>query len=267
MNSCCFSLKIEYNCVIGSRLSLPVKGAWTIDARGKIQKTKEKAGSMARLNLYAKDYVVFDLETTGLSPEKDEIIEISAIKVRNGQVNSIFSTLVNPGRPIPDRATAINGITDEMVLNKPTLKDALKDFLDFAGDDILVGHNIHNFDMNFLCAGALRELHRKVNNDHVDTLFLARNLLPLSKFRLTDIASYFHLETKGAHRALQDCAMNQQCYEEMRKLWEAQAGTNDDKRADCLCPRCGSLLVRRKGKFGEFLGCSSFPGCRYTKNV
>ena len=146
MNSCCFSLKIEYNCVIGSRLSLPVKGAWTIDARGKIQKTKEKAGSMARLNLYAKDYVVFDLETTGLSPEKDEIIEISAIKVRNGQVNSIFSTLVNPGRPIPDRATAINGITDEMVLNKPTLKDALKDFLDFAGDDILVGHNIHNFD-------------------------------------------------------------------------------------------------------------------------
>lgn len=100
---------------------------------------------MARLNLYAKDYVVFDLETTGLSPETDEIIEISGIKVRNGQVDSDFSTLVNPGRPIPYSATNINGITDEMVRNAPMLKEALENFLDFAGEDILVGHNIHSF--------------------------------------------------------------------------------------------------------------------------
>lgn len=222
---------------------------------------------MAKLNLYAKDYVVFDLETTGLSPETDEIIEISALRVRNGQAESSFSTLVNPGRPIPASATDINGITDEMVLNRPVLKDALKDFLDFAGDDILVGHNIHSFDMKFLCAGALRALHRKIDNDYVDTLYLARNLLPLSKFRLTDIASYFHLETDGAHRALQDCRMNQQCYEKMRELWENQAGENEEERSESLCPKCGSLLVRRKGKFGEFLGCTGFPVCRYTRNL
>lgn len=222
---------------------------------------------MARLNLYAKDYVVFDLETTGLSPETDEIIEISGIRVRDGQVDDEFSTLVNPGRPIPYSATDINGITDEMVRDAPALRDALKDFLIFAGDDILVGHNIHSFDMKFLNAGALRELHRKIGNDYVDTLYLARSILPLSRFRLTDIASYFRLETKGAHRALQDCTMNQQCYEKMRELREKQAGKDAAAQPGPLCPKCGSLLVRRKGKFGEFLGCSSFPGCRYTAKV
>lgn len=222
---------------------------------------------MARLNLYAKDYVVFDLETTGLSPETDEIIEISGIKVRNGQVDSDFSTLVNPGRPIPYSATNINGITDEMVRNAPMLKEALENFLNFAGEDILVGHNIHSFDMKFLCAGARRELQRKINNTYVDTLYLARNLLPLTKFRLTDIAAYFRLDTKGAHRALQDCMMNQQCYEKMRELWEKQPKKDPENQAGPRCPKCGSLLVRRKGKFGEFLGCSAFPGCRYTINV
>lgn len=222
---------------------------------------------MARLNLYAKDYVVFDLETTGLSPERDEIIEISGIKVRGGQTDSEFSTLVNPGRPIPYSATSINGITDEMVENAPVLKDALISFLEFAGNDILVGHNIHSFDMRFLYAGARRELDRTIDNDYVDTLYLARNLLPLSKFRLTDIASYFHLETKGAHRALQDCTMNQQCYEKMRELWEKQAGEGAIAQADTLCPKCGSQLMKRKGRYGDFWGCSSFPKCRYTRNA
>ena len=222
---------------------------------------------MARLNLYAKDYVVFDLETTGLSPEKDEIIEISGIKVREREVDSEFSTLVNPGRPIPYSATNINGITDEMVENAPVLKDALKHFLDFAGDDILVGHNIHSFDMRFLYAGVRRELNRTIDNDYVDTLYLARNILPLTRFRLTDIASYFCLETKGAHRALQDCTMNQQCYEKMRELWEKQAGESAVAQSDILCPKCGSQLMKRKGRFGDFWGCSSYPRCRYTRNA
>ena len=77
-----------------------------------------------RLNLYTKDYVVFDLETTGLSPETDEIIEISGIRVRDGKAVEEFSTLVNPGRSIPYAATRINGITDKMVQDAPVLKDA-----------------------------------------------------------------------------------------------------------------------------------------------
>ncbi len=221
---------------------------------------------MAKLNSYLKDYTVFDLETTGLDPEKDEIIEISGIQVRSGQMTGRFSTLVNPGRPIPPDAARINGITDEMVREAPALKTALQDFLAFVGNDRLVGHNIHSFDLKFLSAGALRELHRHINNDYVDTLYLARNLLPLSRFRLTDVASYFHLETAGAHRALNDCMINWQCYEEMRKLWEKQAGAGDAGEA-AACPRCGSPLLRHRGRFGDFWGCSGFPHCRYTKNM
>lgn len=243
-----------------------------------------------RLNLYTKDYVVFDLETTGLSPETDEIIEISGIRVRAGKVSEEFSTLVNPGRPIPAAATRVNGITDKMVQEAPALREALERFLDFAGEDILVGHNIHSFDMPFLYNGAARTLKRAVPNDYVDTLYLARSCMPgRYRYRLTDIAAHFGIETAGAHRALKDCSMNQQCYECMGKMLgsRAQGGGGDaagmenasgggsvpggggaqGAASDAVCPRCGSLLIKRKGRFGEFWGCSTYPGCRYTRNA
>ena len=174
-----------------------------------------------RLNQYVKDYVVFDLETTGLNPTEDAIIEISGIKVRDNQVKEEFSTLVNPGMPIPYAATRVNGITDRMVAEAPAGKQAVGDFLDFVGTDILVGHNIHTFDTNFLYDAAFKEWGRKVQNDYIDTLYLAKSCLPqLPHHRLTDIASYFQIETKGAHRALCDCVMNQQCYEKLGPLLE-----------------------------------------------
>jgi DNA polymerase-3 subunit epsilon len=224
-----------------------------------------KAGIMARLNSYPDDYVVFDLETTGLYPEHDEIIEISGIKVRSRQIQENFSTLVNPGRPIPSNATKVNGITDKMVQDAPSPGTALEAFLAFAGDDILIGHNIHSFDMKFLQAGAVRTLRRKVVNDYVDTLSLARNLLPLARFRLTDLAAYFHIDTQGAHRALNDCVMNQLCYEKMHTFRDEQLKSGSAQTAP-RCPKCGAPLVRRNGKFGAFWGCAGFPSCRYTKN-
>ena len=221
-----------------------------------------------RLNQYVKDYVVFDLETTGLSPETDEIIEISGIKVRKGTVIEEFTTLVNPSRPIPYSATRINGITNEMVENAPLLKHALNDFLTFIGDDILVGHNIHNFDLNFLRNGACRELGQSIQNDYVDTLSLAKICLPqLPRHRLTDLAEHFHIETKGAHRALNDCVMNQLCYEKLGLLLENAKENTAPGQALPTCPKCGNVLLKRNGKFGAFWGCSSFPSCRYTKNA
>ncbi|HKM33778.1 MAG TPA: 3'-5' exonuclease [Lachnospiraceae bacterium] len=173
-----------------------------------------------RLNAYVKDYVVFDLETTGINLNQDEIIEISGIKVRDSKVVEKFSTLVNPCMPIPRFATAVNGITDKMVKDAPLLMNALGNFLDFAGQDILVGHNIHTFDTNFIYDGAVRELGRPVQNDYVDTLYMAKRALPqLDHHRLVDVASYFHVETEGAHRALFDCEMNQQCYEKIGLIW------------------------------------------------
>ena len=219
-----------------------------------------------KLNLYVKDYTVFDLETTGLSPEQDEIIELSALRVRSGRTTEEFSSLVNPGIPIPASATNINGITTNMVQNAPPLSEALREFLDFIGDDVLVGHNIHSFDLHFLHAGTLRLLNQKVKNDYVDTLYLSRSCLPsLRRHRLSDVADYFHIDTKGAHRALNDCRINWQCYETLGELLSAGQTASDP--AHPSCPRCGGMLVKRKGKFGEFWGCENFPSCRCTRNM
>ncbi len=219
-----------------------------------------------RLSLYVKDYVVFDLETTGLNPAKDAIIEISGIKVKNSQPVEEFSTLVNPGMPIPPAATRVNGITDGMVDGAPDLREALGNFLDFIGTEILVGHNIHTFDTNFLCDGAKKELDKEVKNDYIDTLYMARSCLPgLSHYKLTDVSAYFGISTEGAHRALCDCNMNRQCYEKLGVLWEEKS--RESLLDEAVCPECGCMLVKRRGKYGDFYGCSGFPLCRYTQKA
>lgn len=99
---------------------------------------------------YVPDYVLYDLETTGISSLYDEVIEISAVKVRNGKIVDEFSELVNPGRPIPYAASSVNNISDKMVENARSFEKVLPEFLAFAGDDVLAGHNIAGFDMKFL---------------------------------------------------------------------------------------------------------------------
>ena len=220
--------------------------------------TKPQRGE--RLVKYVPDYVVFDLETTGVNTASDDIIEISAIKVKGGRQKDVFSSLVNPGRPIPYYATEINGITDEMVADAPDIRTALTDFLEFVGDEVLVGHNIHSFDLPFVYNAAEGLLGKTVGNDYIDTLYMARSCLPqLRHHKLVDIAEHFKIGTEGAHRALNDCQMNWQCYE---KMGEMQQGMDV-----LLCPRCGGELRKRNGRFGEFWGCSNYPGCRYTKNA
>ncbi len=216
-----------------------------------------------RLDKYVRDYVVFDLETTGINPQQDSIIEISAVKVAEGIIAAEYSTLVNPGRHIPAPATAVNGITDKMVADAPAIGEAIGGFWDFIGNSILVGHNIHTFDMNFAYDAALGALGRELANDYIDTLYMARHCLPeLGHYKLTDISEYFHISTDGAHRALNDCIMNQKCYEEMGKIWKEQ-GANPEGN----CPVCGGMLCLRKGKYGKFYGCGNFPSCRFTKKA
>ena len=175
---------------------------------------------------YTPDYVVFDLETTGISRVYDEVVEISAVKVRGGKVVDEFSTLVNPGRHIPSGASQVNGITDQMVAYAPRFVKVLQEFLDFTEGYPLVGHNIASFDMKFICRDAEKYYGSVPVNDYIDTLPLARKHLPnLSHHKLTDLASYYGLTTDGAHRALNDCRMNQQVYECMvKEMREAQTG-------------------------------------------
>lgn len=211
------------------------------------------------LKNYVADYTVFDLETTGIRSDYDSIIEISAVKVVDGKVTDTFSSLVNPGRPIPYGATKVNGISDEMVMNEPALDMIFPDFIEFIGEDILVGHNIHSFDMKFIWKAADVLFGQAISNDYIDTLPMARRCLPqLAHHKLVDLAAYYQISTAGAHRALNDCLMNQQCFELMAK--------ESVKSAQRVCPRCGNELKRRNGIYGEFFGCSGFPACRYTEN-
>lgn len=168
------------------------------------------------VHTYTPNYVVFDLETTGISPKYDEVIEISAVKVQSGKVVDEFSMLVNPGRSIPAGASRVNGITNKMVADAPAFRQVLKEFLSFAGNAVLVGHNIHSFDMKFLYRDAQKYFGQLPDNDYTDTLMIARKRLPnLAHHRLVDLAEYYHISSEGAHRALNDCRMNQKVYEAM----------------------------------------------------
>ncbi len=198
-----------------------------------IQMGNDMNSRRKQLYTYTPDYVVFDLETTGISPSDDQVIEISAIKVMAGQVAEEFNTLVNPGRPIPEGASRVNGITDEMVAEAPAFRQVLKEFLDFAGDAVLVGHNIHSFDMKFLYRDAKKYYGQIPSNSYVDTLVMARKHLPqLAHHRLVDLAAYYHISSKGAHRALNDCRMNQQVYEAMAAEMASRkaAGAQNQRR-------------------------------------
>lgn len=168
------------------------------------------------INKYTPNYVIFDLETTGISPNYDEVIEISALKVKGGEVVDEFNTLVNPGRKIPFGATKVNGITNAMVAEAPAFSHVLAEFLDFAEGLVLVGHNIARFDMKFIWRDAEQYFGEIPQNNYVDTLQVARKHLPkMEHHRLVDLAEHYGISSEGAHRALNDCYMNQKVYERM----------------------------------------------------
>lgn len=216
-----------------------------------------------QLYIYTPDYVLFDLETTGISCMTDEVVEISAVKVRNGEVTDEFSELVNPGRPIPYAASRVNHITDQMVEDAPQFPQVLEQFLAFAENDVLVGHNIGSFDMQFLYRDCERYLGQVLANDYIDTLSLAKTVFPSWRHRrLSDLAEYYGISTVGAHRALADCRMNQKVYENLGKEL-SRMGTDNMK----ICPKCQMPMKKRSGRYGEFWGCTGFPKCRYTENI
>lgn len=211
-----------------------------------------------------KDYVLFDLETTGLSPDTDAIIEISALKVIGDEVVDEFSTLVNPCMHIPYMASSVNGITDDMVQDSPKIDVALRAFAAFIGDSILVGHNIKNFDLRFIQRDAANILGKPIPNEYLDTLTVARRYLPdLSSRSLEALAYHYDISYDGAHRALADCHINKKVYD---CLMKEMACPSEAAKALKTCPKCGNIMKKRSGIYGEFWGCSGYPDCRYTED-
>ena len=153
------------------------------------------------------DYVVFDIETTGLHPESDQICEIAAIGVKDGLPQGLFSTLVAIEGSIPEDAGRVNGITDDMLKGAPAIGDALDAFLDFIGEDaVLAGHNIASFDIPFVQAAAAKSGRVFIYPYVIDTLEAARELWPdLPSRSMDSLRGILGIERTDAHRALADC--------------------------------------------------------------
>lgn len=150
-----------------------------------------------------EDFVVFDIETTGLSPKNDMITEIGAVKISNGVVVDRYSQLINPGIRIPKKIVDLTGITDDIVRDKPTISDVLPQFYEFVGDCVLVAHNA-SFDMGFISENLIK-IGLNINNSVLDTLQLSRELFPLLKsHKLNKIAQHLNVNLKNHHRAVDD---------------------------------------------------------------
>lgn len=151
------------------------------------------------------NFCLVDVETTGLDPQYDEIIEIGAIRVRSGEMRDRFRMLVKPEEPIDEFIEQLTGITNEMLTEALPLKSVLPVFRTFLGDDIIVGHNI-NFDINFLYDGCIALNLPEISNDFVDTMRIARFVIPeLEHHRLKDLCKHYQVENQHAHRAIYDC--------------------------------------------------------------
>jgi len=161
--------------------------------------------------------VALDLETTGLNPSKDRIIEIGMAKINDGQVTAKYQTLVNPVCTISERVRELTGIDNSMVADSPVINDIIGDILDFIGDLPILGHNII-FDYSFLKKAALNN-NMTFEKDGIDTLKLARRLLPeVPHKRLEDLCEYFHINPGNSHRAFDDAISASCLFNELYKL-------------------------------------------------
>lgn len=163
-------------------------------------------------------YVVVDIETTGLTDE-DKIIEIGAVLVVHGQVSSKFSALIQCDSQIPDEISKLTGITsDDLVKNGISQKKALKQFLEFCGDDILVGYNI-DFDMRFLQISCKNNGFSIIKNKTVDTMKLAKKKIRNSpRYSLSVVAAHLGIEDEVKHRAVEDCMLTYRVFEKLNEI-------------------------------------------------
>lgn len=162
---------------------------------------------------FPSSYVVVDIETTGLSPEYDSIIEICAMKYSDNVLTDSFSSLVNPGFPISDFISALTGITNDMLSSAPALDSVIPKFYDFVKDSVLVGHNVH-FDLNFLYDACMEYLSLPLSNDFIDTLRISRRLHPENRHnRLSDLSKIYHIDYSNAHRAESDCLITNKIFQ------------------------------------------------------
>lgn len=180
--------------------------------------SKARVGKGENRVAFPQDYIVLDLETTGLSSDHDEIIEVSALKVHCGKIIDRYETLIHPLQEIPSFISDLTGITNDMVLNAPYFSDILSELIDFIGNLYIVGHNV-NFDINFLYDSLMNAAGVPLMNDYIDTLRISRKLYPnMQHHKLINLIEYLDIVPDGnLHRASQDTYCTLQCFLKMQE--------------------------------------------------
>ena len=158
-----------------------------------------------------------DIETTGLSPKENDIIEIGAIKVRQNKIIDKYESLIKIDYKLNPFITRLTGITNEMLKEGKELEKVLDEFINFTGSDIIMGHNV-NFDINFIYDKCEKYLDTYLKNDFIDTMKIAKKLLPNSpNYKLGTLAEMFDVSYKNAHRGLTDVEITFDVYNKLRE--------------------------------------------------
>lgn len=175
------------------------------------------------------DYIVLDIETTGLSRFSDGITELAGVRVRDHSIVDEFQTLVNPQRHIPSFITRLTGISDDMVEDAPKIVDALPEFLDFIGPRTIIAHNA-TFDYGFLHQHAKSYCGIHWDNEKLCTRKLANRMLPeLPSKRLDALCSHFNVVNTQAHRAMADVVATNQIFSHLlRRLHKIDIRSKED---------------------------------------
>lgn len=162
-------------------------------------------------------FIAFDLETTGTVPGVDRIVEIGAVRFEEGRVVAVFSTLIDPQIPIPPGATAVNGITNQMVAGKPLVETVLESLTEFCKQDPLVAHNAP-FDAQFLISDYKKYEMQTPSGTILDTLPIARKIFPgLPNYKLGTLVQHLKIPSSDFHRAEEDATYCGNLFLEMLK--------------------------------------------------
>lgn len=165
---------------------------------------------------FIDNYTVIDIETTGLSCEKNEIIELSALKIRDNKIVDEFSSLVKPAGHINSFIRGLTGISDELVKDASDITKVLPNFISFIDNDTVLGHNV-KFDLRFIKYNLKKHFQKDFNNAAVDTMRVSRKYCTeLTSHRLQVLAEHFNISTKGHHRALKDCEITNDVYQNIK---------------------------------------------------
>ena len=172
-------------------------------------------------------FVVIDIEATGFDVNHAEIIDVGAVRVEGGIITETFSSLVDPGFFIPDRRKDLTGITNAMLVGSPKIREVLPRFMEFIGDNIIVGHNVSQ-DIKFIDKYTRIYRGERFRRPYICTLELSRRLLPnLPGHSLKDLADYFGIDYSRLHRALEDALVTAHVFLELLKFLWSNYGIDD----------------------------------------